>query len=120
VIDASGTVDDVLFGIIWPAVVPSGTNYICEPSQYPPAALGVSGSNVAVSAGVSDYVSSSSGVTNWFPQCNDTSAINDLQGISSSVLPNNPNTCNEDLIMTMVLNLLGAASNAFSSSVGDR
>ncbi len=112
VISASGTVDNVEFGIIWPTVVPSGQNYICEPPQYPPSAIGVSGSNVAVSSGLSMYVSSSSGITNWFPQCNDTSAINTLQSINPQALPNNPNSCNEGLIMTLILNLLGTTSQA--------
>ncbi len=119
VIATSGTVDNVLFGIIWPAVVPSGQNYICEPSEYPASALGVSGSNVEVSGdGLSQYVPPS--VTTWYPQCNDTSAINDLQSINPQALPNNPNTCNADLIETLILNILGAASQAYTSSIGDR
>ncbi len=119
-ISASGTVDNVLFGIIWPAVVPSGQNYICEPPQYPPSAVGSSGSNVGNSPGPQMFVPSNSGITTWYPQCNDTSAINDLQSISSQVLPNNPNSCNEGLIATLILNLLGAAGQAYTSSIGDR
>jgi hypothetical protein len=117
VISASGTVDNVLFGIIWPTVVPSGQNYICEPPQYPPSALGVSGSNVAVSSDVSTFVSSSSGITNWYPQCNDTSAINTLQNINGQVLMNNPNTCNEAIIETLILNILGAINQGVSSAL---
>ncbi len=102
VVIASGTVDSPNWGLISPVTVPASQTYICEPSQYPPSALSVSGSNTGpIAAGpLSKYPYN-------YPQCNDTAAIDYLAN-QTDAANDNPTVCNHDLIAWLISNLGGA------------
>ncbi len=99
VVIASGTVDNAEWGLISPATVAGSQGYICEPQQYPQSALSVSGSNVQLASNIN-------GIPTWYPQCNDTAAINSLTSLTD--MEPNPTICNADLIAWLISNLAGA------------
>ncbi len=100
VVIASGTVDNAKWGLISPATVSGSQGYICEPQQYPQSALSASGSNVQVA---SDAIR---GISTWYPQCNNTAAIDSLTNLTD--IEPNPTDCNADLIEWLILNLIEA------------